>query len=110
MCSGIEVSIKELAEIIKGVVGFRGELTFDTTKPDGTPRKLMDFFAASSVVGWKPSISLPDGIASAYRWYLDTLVTISLIARSRENFLACARPLVPDPLRKVGAVYSPLLR
>lgn len=66
---GDDVTIRELAETICDVVGFSGELQFDHTKPDGTPRKLMD----SSLLraqGWEPQISLRDGIASTYHWYL----------------------------------------
>lgn len=70
--AGTEVSIKELAGIVKSVVGFKGELVFDTTKPDGTPRKLMDS-SKLHALGWKPIIPLPDGIAKAYDWYLDKI-------------------------------------
>ncbi|CAN4084355.1 unnamed protein product [Withania somnifera] len=68
--SGVEVSIKELAELVKEVVGFKGELIWDTSKPDGTPRKLMD---SSKLVGmgWKPKISLRDGLVDTYKWYLE---------------------------------------
>lgn len=70
--AGSEVTIKELAGIVKEAVGFDGKLVFDTTKPDGTPRKLMDS-SRLHALGWKPTISLSDGIASAYQWYLDSL-------------------------------------
>ncbi len=70
--AGTEVSIRELAEIIRSVVGFEGELVFDTSKPDGTPRKLMDS-SRLHTLGWKPSIALSDGIANAYLWYLKML-------------------------------------
>ena len=63
--SGIEVSIRELAERIKETVGYEGELLFDSTKPDGSPRKLMDSSLLRST-GWKPRISLEDGLASTY--------------------------------------------
>lgn len=59
--TGEEVSIKELALLIKELVGYEGELTFDTSKPDGTPRKLMDSTKLHSL-GWKPKISLREGI------------------------------------------------
>lgn len=67
--AGTEVSIRDLASIIKSVVGFGGELVFDTSKPDGTPRKLMDS-ARLHALGWAPQISLRDGIKSSYEWYL----------------------------------------
>lgn len=68
--SGDDVSIAELAGMVSAAVGFEGKLVFDTSKPDGTPRKLMsaDRLRAS---GWQPSIRLQDGIASTYRWFLD---------------------------------------
>ncbi|MFD2264871.1 GDP-L-fucose synthase family protein [Lacibacterium aquatile] len=69
---GEDVSIKELAEIVKKVVGFQGELVFDTSKPDGTPRKLLDVSRLSKL-GWKAKISLEEGIRSTYETYKETL-------------------------------------
>jgi GDP-L-fucose synthase len=66
---GTDVSIAELAQIIKSVVGYPGELVFDTSKPDGTPRKLLDV-ARLNGLGWRARISLEQGIASTYRSYL----------------------------------------
>jgi GDP-L-fucose synthase len=66
---GDDVTIRELAETICEVVGFDGALNFDTTKPDGTPRKLMDSARLLSL-GWKPTITLKDGIRTTYEWYL----------------------------------------
>ena len=63
---GYDVSILELAEIIRDVVGFEGELVFDASKPDGTPRKLMDSSRINSI-GWKSSIDLKDGIRKVYQ-------------------------------------------
>ncbi|KAL7193581.1 hypothetical protein ACSBR2_025225 [Camellia fascicularis] len=68
--SGKEVTIKELAELVKEVVGFEGELVWDTSKPDGTPRKLMDSSKLSGL-GWVPKISLRDGLVDTYKWYLE---------------------------------------
>jgi GDP-L-fucose synthase len=65
---GEDISIRELAELICDVVGFDGELTWDATKPDGTPRKLLDVTRLWAL-GWKPSIPLRDGIARTYEWY-----------------------------------------
>ena len=70
MGSGKEVSIKELAEAIKEVVGFEGEIKWDSTKPDGTPRKLMDSSKLAEL-GWKAKISLKDGLTSTYKWYVE---------------------------------------
>lgn len=67
--SGKEITIRNLAEIIKGVVGFKNKLIFDTTKPDGTPRKLMDSTRLMNL-GWKSRMDLKKGIALAYRDFL----------------------------------------
>ena len=63
--TGKEISIKNLADLIKGIVGFEGEVVFDTTKPDGTPRKLTDTTKLNAL-GWKHSIELSDGISNVY--------------------------------------------
>ena len=63
---GEDLSIKELAELMKEITGFKGEIVFDTTKPDGTPRKLMDV-SRLSALGWKACVTLKDGITSVYR-------------------------------------------
>lgn len=65
---GADVSIRALAELIKDIVGYEGRLTFDTTKPDGTPRKLLDV-SRLAALGWTASIPLPEGIESTYAWY-----------------------------------------
>lgn len=67
--SGIEVSIKELAETVKEVVGYQGKLEFDLTKPDGTPRKLLDVSKLHKM-GWKHQVELRAGVASAYEDFL----------------------------------------
>jgi len=66
---GEDVSIRELAELICDVVGFEGDLAWDTTKPDGTPRKLLDITKLRNL-GWQPTISLREGIAQTYDWFL----------------------------------------
>jgi GDP-L-fucose synthase len=65
---GEDISIRELAELICEVVGFHGELAWDTTKPDGTPRKLLDVTKLRAL-GWKPGITLRDGIVRTYEWF-----------------------------------------
>lgn len=65
---GEDISIRELAELICDVVGFDGELAWDTTKPDGTPRRLLDVTKLRAL-GWKPTIPLRDGIARTYEWF-----------------------------------------
>lgn len=67
--SGEEVSIKELAELMKNITGFSGELIFDTSKPDGNPRKLLDIDKINKM-GWKSSTDLRTGLKKTYDWYL----------------------------------------
>jgi GDP-L-fucose synthase len=67
---GEDISIRELAELICDVVGFEGDLAWDTTKPDGTPRKLLDV-SKIHTLGWRHRIGLRDGIARTYRWFLE---------------------------------------
>ncbi len=68
--TGTDVTIREAAETVARVVGFRGDLVFDTSKPDGTPRKLLNVDALSGL-GWRARIGFEDGIADAYGWYLE---------------------------------------
>jgi GDP-L-fucose synthase len=68
--TGEEVTIVDLAHIIADVVGFSGTVTFDATKPDGSPRKLLDD-RRMKALGWRASIPLKDGLATTYRWFLD---------------------------------------
>ncbi|TQE92736.1 MAG: GDP-L-fucose synthase, partial [Spiribacter salinus] len=76
MCSHVNVgtgrdcTIRELAETVAEVTGFKGDLVWDTGKPDGTPRKLLDVSRLRSL-GWEASIGLEDGLRDAYRWFLD---------------------------------------
>jgi len=68
--TGEDVTIKELAEIIGDVVGYRGEMIWDTSKPNGTPRKVLNVDKIKSL-GWEPKIDLMEGIKSTYEWYND---------------------------------------
>jgi GDP-L-fucose synthase len=72
--TGEDIPIKDLALLIKRIVGFEGELTFDTSKPDGTPRKLMDV-SRLHALGWKHRIDLETGIASVYQQFQETIAT-----------------------------------
>jgi len=65
---GEDISIGDLAHLISDIIGFSGEIQFDTSKPDGTPRKLLDSRKVNSL-GWKPRTALKDGIAKTYEWY-----------------------------------------
>jgi GDP-L-fucose synthase len=67
---GEDIRIAELAQTIKEVVGYQGRIVFDTSKPDGTPRKLLDV-GRLAALGWKAKIALRDGIESTYAWYLN---------------------------------------
>jgi GDP-L-fucose synthase len=71
---GEDIAIGDLAHLIGEVVGYEGELEFDPSKPDGMPRKLLDVTRLQGL-GWRPRIGLREGIADAYRWYLDHVVT-----------------------------------
>ncbi len=77
--AGSDVSIAELADIIARVVDYRGKVVFDPSKPDGTPRKLMDS-SRIAALGWKPRIALQDGIAATYRWYLENKAAGAILA------------------------------
>jgi nucleoside-diphosphate-sugar epimerase len=77
---GTDVSIADLARMVADVTGFQGRLGFDTTKPDGTMRKLMDVSRLARM-GWEASIDLHDGIAETYGWYLEQLETGAVRAK-----------------------------
>jgi GDP-L-fucose synthase len=70
--TGEDLTIRELADMIKGVVGFEGEYTWDTSKPNGTPRKLMDVSRINSL-GWNASTTLRTGLEKTYQWFIDNL-------------------------------------
>jgi GDP-L-fucose synthase len=76
---GEDITIAALAGLVKQIVGFEGTLTFDTTKPDGTPRKLLDVSRLENL-GWRASISLEEGIASTYRWFLENVESARLVS------------------------------
>jgi GDP-L-fucose synthase len=67
---GEDITVRALAQLVCEIVGFTGELEWDETKPDGTPRKLLDVSRLTQM-GWKSRISLPDGIAKTYQWFLE---------------------------------------
>jgi len=71
--SNEEVNIKQLAEIIQDNIDYEGSLTFDTSKPDGNPRKLLDSTKIFEL-GWKPKIKLEEGIDKTYKWFLGNIV------------------------------------
>jgi GDP-L-fucose synthase len=66
---GADVTIREVAEMIREVVGFAGRLEFDVSRPDGTPRKLLDV-SRLSALGWRPTIGLEEGLRSTYEWFV----------------------------------------
>ena len=69
---GSDVSISELAEMVRDVIGFQGEIVWDQSKPDGTPQKLLDC-SRINALGWKPCIDLREGIQLAYAAYRERL-------------------------------------
>ncbi len=83
--TGEDCSIRTLAELVRDIVYPTAELAFDTSKPDGMPRKLLDVSKLRSL-GWSPTIGLEDGIRSTYQWFLDALQTGEV--RGREAALA----------------------
>jgi len=70
--TGVDLTIKELAELIQKTVGHTGEIIWDSSKPDGTPRKLMDVSKMHNL-GWKHKVSLEDGISKTYQWFLENI-------------------------------------
>lgn len=70
--TGVDLTIKELAELIQKTVGHTGEIVWDSSKPDGTPRKLMDVSKMQNL-GWKHQVSLEDGITKTYHWFLENI-------------------------------------
>jgi len=69
---GEDISILELTQLVNEIVGFKGEIVHDLDKPDGTPRKLLDT-GRLTALGWRPSISLREGITGTYAWFVDAL-------------------------------------
>jgi GDP-L-fucose synthase len=72
---GSDISIKELADLIAGIVGYKGSLEWDCSKPDGCPRKLLES-ARMHALGWKSTVGLADGLAATYEWYLKNLESL----------------------------------
>ena len=66
---GEDIKIKDLARLVKEIVGFEGEIRHDLSKPDGTPRKLLDV-SKIKALGWEPGVSLEEGIKRTYEWYV----------------------------------------
>jgi nucleoside-diphosphate-sugar epimerase len=67
---GSEVSIKDLATSIKDLVGYSGAIEWDESKPNGQPRRFLNISKAAKLLGWKPKVSLTDGLAETVRWYV----------------------------------------
>lgn len=74
--SGQEISIRDLALLLKSIVGFDGDVQFDTSRPDGTPRKLMDN-SKLTALGWRPSLTVEAGITKMYRWFVESGVAFA---------------------------------
>jgi len=82
--SGMELTIRELAAIIAEVVGYKGKIKWDSSRPDGTPRKLLDS-SRTMALGWRPEIDLRDGIRSAYEWFIRNTDRARTTARLAES-------------------------
>ncbi len=82
--SGSDISIRQLAGKVRQIVGFQGEIEWDTTKPDGTPRKLMDS-SRLFALGWRPEVDLDRGITLAYQDFLKRFATVSVSAGGRAH-------------------------
>ena len=80
--TGLDLSIRELAEMLKKITGYTGALSFDETKPDGTPRKLVDTTKINEL-GWYSQTPLPDGLQRTYEWYQSNTQTSSTKSRSQ---------------------------
>ncbi len=80
---GDDVSITELAEIIKDITGFKGRIVYDKTKPDGTPRKLLDVSRLFSL-GWRPKYSLEEGLKLTYNWFKENYENIISMEKSKK--------------------------
>ena len=76
--SGSDITIKSLAKMVQGIVGHKGEIIWDDTKPDGTPRKLMDS-SKLNVKGWRSDIDLDSGILNTYNWFIENNLNIKEI-------------------------------
>jgi GDP-L-fucose synthase len=70
-----------LGDIIAGIVGYKGKIRYDSSKPDGTPRKLLDISRLKNL-GWAPTVTLHEGIRKSYEWYLKQVEKNSLIANT----------------------------
>ena len=86
--TGEDITIADLARLVQTTVGFSGDLVFDTTKPDGTPRKLLDV-SRLTALGWRAQVGLEDGIKSTYAWFLETAGQSELLAPNPRNATIC---------------------
>jgi GDP-L-fucose synthase len=80
---GRDLTIAELVDVIRSIVGFEGRIVYDRSKPDGTPRKLLDVGRLAQT-GWRPRIALREGIASTYRWYVEHASAAQSLARTKD--------------------------
>lgn len=86
--SGVDISINDLASLIKQVVGFTGDIVYDASKPDGTPRKLLDV-SAIRALGWVNDISLHDGLTETYAWYQTQGLNSSETIKKEKRYADC---------------------
>ena len=77
MVQGVDITIKDLSSLISKVVDFKGEVLWDDSKPNGTPRKLLDSTRINEL-GWKPKISLEEGIQDTYLWFQENIQKVRI--------------------------------
>ena len=77
---GKDISVSELADLIKDIVGYKGSIHYDRSKPDGTPRKLLGV-SKLQALGWRPKISLRQGIEMTYRWYVEEVPKMPKVSK-----------------------------
>jgi GDP-L-fucose synthase len=102
--TGVDLSIRELAETIREVVNPDAELVWDTSKPDGTPRKLLDV-SRLRALGWAPRVELRDGLTSTYQWFLDQIATDGALRGVEPQFAGEPRRQARRPI--VATVVPP---
>ena len=102
---GADLTIRALAEKVAGVVGYAGGLEWDTSKPDGTPRKLLDV-SRLQALGWRPEVTLEEGIRSTYAWYLDAIGTVD-VPGSSSTVSQAVRPVSGESIGAAGFGAEP---
>ena len=80
----MDISIKDLANLVQQIIGHKGKIIWDNSKPDGTPKKLMDSSKLNNL-GWKPEIKLEDGVRSTYTWFLNNKIKSRKVLKNEKK-------------------------